>query len=307
MATESVSVGRTTVLLRNPDKVLFDDPGVTKAELADHYRAVAEVMLPHIRGHPLALERFPDGIGAEGFLQKQRPGSAPDWVGHATVDREQGGQITMLVCDDAATLVYLAGQAAVTLHAWPTTSVAPRCPTRMVFDLDPSGDDGFRLVRRSARALHGLLDEIRLPSYVMTTGSRGLHVIVPLSGKDDVDEVRAVARDIADALAARYPDGLTTEVRKQKRRGRLFVDTLRNAYAQHSVAPYSPRPRPGAPVATPLHWDELDDDSLTARSHTLGTIPERLATVDDPWQGMGRHARSLSSVRESVARLKPAG
>ncbi|MGA8114822.1 MAG: non-homologous end-joining DNA ligase [Actinocatenispora sp.] len=303
MATDEVTVGRRRVRLGHPDKVLFADPGISKAELADHYRAVARLMLPHIRSHPLALQRFPDGIDANGFLQKQRPESAPDWVGAATVDREQGGPLTMLTCDDTASLVYLADQAVVTLHAWTSTADQPRRPTRMIFDLDPPDDDSFDRVRSAAHALRALLDELGVPGYPMTTGSRGLHVVVPLSGGDDVDDVRAVARQLADTLTDRYPDELTTEVRKQSRRGRLFVDTLRNAYAQHAVAPYSPRPKPGAPVATPLHWDELDDRRLDARRYTVRTIGDRLSTVDNPWRDMNRHARSLSSIRRRLATL----
>ncbi|BCJ36050.1 hypothetical protein Athai_35530 [Actinocatenispora thailandica] len=135
----------------------------------------------------------------------------------------------------------------------------------------------------------------------MTTGSRGVHVIVPLAGRQDVDEVREVAGAIADRLAARHPDELTTQVRKEQRAGRLFVDTLRNAYAQHAIAPYSPRPLPGAPVATPLCWDELADDALTsARQYRIPDLADRLSTVEDPWSGMARHARELGPIRRRL-------
>jgi bifunctional non-homologous end joining protein LigD len=285
-----------------PDKLLFTDPDVSKAALADYYRAVADAMLPHLRDRPLALQRFPDGAGGPGFFQKQRPDSAPDRVPGVEVPREsEGGSITMVCCPNVSTLEWFADQAVLTVHAWLSRVEHLHHPARLVFDLDPPGDD-FDPVRSAALALRGLLDELALPSYPMTTGSRGLHVTVPLAGRDDFDEVRGFARAVADTLAARHPDELTTAVRKEKRGGRLFLDTLRNAYGQHSVAPYSPRPLPGAPVATPLHWDEVDDPELTARSFTLHDIPDRLSD-GDPWHDINRHGRTLADARTRLDKL----
>jgi bifunctional non-homologous end joining protein LigD len=303
----TVQVGRRRVPLTHPDKILFEPAdgsagaGIDKAGLADYYRLVADRMLPHLREHPLALQRFPDGTGGSGFFAKKVPDSAPDWVHTITVDRVTGGSVTMLCADDVATLVYLADLAALALHPWPSRAAAPRRPVKLIFDLDPPGGDDFPAVRRAALALHELLTELDLPGYPMTTGSRGVHLVVPLAGKQDVDEVRAVAGAVADRLAARYPEDLTTQVRKEQRHGRLFVDTLRNAYAQHAIAPYSPRPLPGAPVATPLSWDEVADEALTsARRYRIADLADRLSTVDDPWAGMGRHARDLGPVRRRL-------
>ncbi len=278
--------------VRKPDKELFDQGGVTKGELGEHYQRVAAAILPHLRRRPLALHRFPDGIapnsGTGGFVQKQRPDHAPGWVHGVRVQRRQGGAITMVRCDGAATLRWLADQAVIALHPWLSRSGDLWRPDRMVFDLDPAGDD-FPVVRRAAWAVREVLDELRLVSYVMTTGSRGLHVVVPIRPELDFDDVRELARNVADRTAARNPTWLTTEFRKEKRGGRLFVDILRNAYGQHSVAPYSVRPRAGAPVAAPVHWTELERIP-SARAWTvrdLGSRPD-----DDPWHGMARHARS---------------
>ncbi|HEX6446213.1 MAG TPA: non-homologous end-joining DNA ligase [Streptosporangiales bacterium] len=301
MAEARVSAGRRTVEIGNAGKVFFDDVGVTKRDLAEYYRAVAPVLLPHVRGHPLAMQRFPHGIGGEGFIQKKVPDPAPDWLGRVSVPRERGGEVTMPVLDDAAGLLVLVDQAVVTLHPLLSRADRLRCPDRMVFDLDPSKED-FGSVRTAALALRELLDELRLPGYVMTTGSRGLHITVPLDRSADFDEVRTLARGVADVLASRHPDSLTTEVRKDKRRGRIFVDILRNAYAQHAVAPYSVRPLPGAPVATPLRWEEVDGD-LTAQRWTLRDVPQRVADGGDPWHGMGRHAHGAGAGARRLARL----
>lgn len=298
--SRTVRAGRRTVDVGNADKILFDASGVTKLDLAEHYVRSAPRILPHVRDRPIAVQRFPDGIDAQGFMQKRLPEHAPDWIRRVTVERERGGTVTMPVCDDAATLAWFADQAAITLHPWLSRTSALRHPDRIIFDLDPPGDD-FEPVRRAAHDLHKLLDELDLPGYLMTTGSRGVHVVLPIRPEADFDEVRDVARDIADTLAARHPDRLTTEVRKAKRRGRLFLDMLRNAYAQHAVAPYAVRPRPSAPVATPIAWDELDDVP-DARHWTVRTIGERLDGAD-PWEGLSRHARTLAAIRKALLAL----
>jgi bifunctional non-homologous end joining protein LigD len=305
---EKLRVGSHAVALSNPDKVLFDDVGITKRELAGYYEAVAPAILPHLRGRPLSVERFPDGIDGDGFMQKHIPPKMPSWVHHTEVDRVGGGSLSMYVCDNAATLVYLANQAGLTLHPWLSRTRSVQRPDRLIFDLDPSGDDEFATVRMAARTLHGLIDELGLRSFPMTTGSRGLHVTVPIDARQDFDEVRMFALDVARELVSRHPDALTTEVRKADRKGRLFVDTLRNAYGQHAVAPYSVRPLPSAPVATPLDWSELDDTKLTARTYTLRDIAARLAKIgDDPWHGITRQARSLRSARRQLGKFASTG
>lgn len=283
----------------NPDKALFDDPAITKRDLAAYHQSVAGAMLPHIRGRPLALQRFPDGIGADGFMQKQRPDHAPGFVKGVEVERERGGSLTMIVCDDEATLTWLADQAVITVHRWLSRTGDLNRPDRLVFDLDPPGED-FGVARRAAYDLRELLDDLDLPGYPMTTGSRGLHVVVPIRVEEPFDEVRGVARRIADTLAERHPDRLTTQVRKDQRGGRLFVDVLRNAYAQHAVAPYSVRPLRGAPVATPMRWSELDD-TRSARRWTIRDMESRLAE-GDPWHDMPRRAHSLAKVRQRLDR-----
>ncbi|MDQ0993943.1 DNA ligase D-like protein (predicted polymerase) [Streptomyces sp. V3I7] len=171
----------------------------------------------------------------------------------------------------------------------------------MVFDLDPPGDD-FAPVREAARWLGELLDRLGLPSALMTTGSRGLHVVVPLTRRHDFDEVRAFARDVAETLAADHPDRLTTAARKKDRGDRLYLDVQRNAYAQTAVAPYSVRRRPGAPVAVPLTWDQLSDPGLNARRWTVADAADQARTR--PWAGAMDRGRSLGPARRRLDALR---
>ncbi|MFD5788481.1 non-homologous end-joining DNA ligase [Streptomyces sp. NPDC127037] len=284
--------------ISRPDKVLFPDDGITKAELAAYYRTVAGRMLPHLRDRPLMLQRFPDGIGGHGFMQKDVPHYFPDWVHRVELPKE-GGTVTYPIADDTATLVYLAGQACITPHRFLSRADRPHHPDRLVFDLDPPGDD-FAPVREAALGLHGLLEELELPSLVMTTGSRGLHVVVALGRRDDFDDVRAFARAVADALVARQPERFTTEARKKARGDRLYLDVQRNAYAQTAVAPYAVRARPGAPVAAPLAWEDVDDPALDARRWSLRDADALLER--DPWHDPPR-PRSLGRARTLLGAL----
>ncbi|PRX97317.1 non-homologous end-joining DNA ligase [Allonocardiopsis opalescens] len=305
---EAVRAGRRSVPLGHPDKVLIEEGRLTKRGLAEHFLRASEPMLAEIGGHPLALQRFPDGTAGQSFYQKRLPDHAPDWLSSVEVRRHEDDTMTMLVCEDAASLVWLADQAVLTPHPWLSRADAPDLPDRMIFDLDPPDADrpDFDLVRRTAWRLRALLDELDVPGYLMTTGSRGLHVVVPLRREEPFDEVKHVARQIAELLVARDPGHLTTEVRKKQRHGRLFVDVLRNAYAQLAVAPYAVRPLPQAPVAAPVAWDELDGLE-SARQWTVRTIEARLAEGVDPWRGMHRRGRSLARIGERVRRLSDGG
>ncbi|MFF7948478.1 non-homologous end-joining DNA ligase [Streptomyces griseorubiginosus] len=299
----TVRAGKHTVEVHRPDKVLF--PGgdgakeYTKGDLVAYYRSVAPFMLPHLRGRPLMLERHPDGLAGPRFMQKNTPDSYPEWIHRVEVTKE-GGTVCHTVCDDTATLLYLADQASLTLHRWLSRADSVERPDRMVFDLDPAGDD-FDAVREAARLLGELLDELRLPSALMTTGSRGLHVIVPLNGRHDFDEVREFAKDVADTLVADHPEQLTTAARKKDRGDRLYLDVQRNGYAQTAVAPFTVRAKPGAPVATPMSWAQLDDPGLDARRWTVADAVEQART--DPWAGILARGRALGPARRRLNAL----
>lgn len=197
-----------------------------------------------------------------------------------------------MVCNDAATLAYLANQAVITPHTWLSGIDKPNHPDQMIFDLDPSDSD-FRTVCKAAKALRERLMEQGLTSFVKTTGSRGLHVLVPLNRRADFEAVRAFARQVAEGLVQSDPRNLTTEVRKDKRKGRIFVDTARNAYAQTAAPPYAVRPRDGAPVATPLQWNELDNARLKPDLYNIRNVFDRLDEIGDPWKDLKRHGQAL--------------
>lgn len=290
--------GPHTLETSSESRVLFPEEGLTKGELLDYYRRIAATMLPYLRDRPLTLHRFPDGIGADGFIQQQAPDYFPDFVTRATVEKEEG-EITHAVCNEAAALVYLANQGCITPHVWLSRLDRPHHPDRLVFDLDPPGDD-FEAARYGARAVREVLDALHLPAFLMTTGSRGLHVVVPLDRQADFDTVRAFARAVAEAVADAHPEALTVAHRKEQRRGRLFVDYLRNAYAQTAVPPYAVRALPGAPVATPLDWDELGNGDLHARRYSIRNLFRRLGQKPDPWTGLDTHAASLAEAQKRL-------
>ncbi|SNX65012.1 bifunctional non-homologous end joining protein LigD [Streptomyces sp. TLI_55] len=301
-----VRAGRRAVEVHRPGKVLFPGSGetkeYTKGDLVEYYRAVAPFMLPHLRGRPLMLERHPDGLDGPRFMQKNTPDNYPDWITRVEVAKE-GGTVCHTVCNDSATLVYLADQASLTLHRWLSRVGRLERPDRMVFDLDPAGEgEDFALVRTAALLLGELLDELKLPSALMTTGSRGLHVVVPVNGHDDFDEVRDFAKDVADLLVAGHPDRFTTAARKKDRGDRLYLDVQRNAYAQTAVAPYTVRARPGAPVATPLSWSQLDDPGLDARRWTIADAVDQART--NPWAGVMSQSRALGPARRRLNAMR---
>lgn len=279
-----------TIEVSNPDKVFFPGEGITKGEVVDYYRRVAEVMLPHLEDRPLSMHRFPDGIGAESFFQKEVPDYFPDWVRRVTV-RKEGGRVTHVVCEDAPTLVYLADQACLTPHVWLSRADRPDHPDRLVLDLDPP-DGGVAETRSAAQATRDLLRELGLECFLMTTGSRGYHVMVPLDRRAGFDTVRGFARRVAQLLVAREPERLTTEHRKNRRGPRVFLDYFRNGYAQTTVAPYSLRARPGAPVATPIDWEELS--GTDPESYTIRNLFRRLAQKHDPWERLPNQGASLT-------------
>lgn len=299
MTARELVVGRRRVRISSAERVIFPGAGLTKLDLARHYADVADAMLPHVRQRPLTLHSFPGGIGAAGYFVKDAPRHFPDWVARVAVPKREGGTIHHVLARDAATLVYLAGQNAIALHVWPSRSDRLERPDRLVFDLDPA-TDRFAEVRAAARAAGDLLRDVGLAPFAMTTGSRGLHVVTPLRRTADFDVVRPFARAVAEALVAQAPARLTVEFRRARRGERIFVDVGRNAYGQHSVAPYSVRAIAGAPVATPLHWDELRDRRLDPQGWTMATIGERLAEAGDPWSGMAECAQSLGPARRAL-------
>jgi len=278
--------------LTHPDRELWPEDGITKGELFEYMGSIAEVMLPHVKDRPVSLQRFRGAVGDGGFFQKEVPKGAPDWVKTVEVPKKDG-LVHHVLANDKRTLQWLAQQGCVTPHVF--TSRADRLdrPDRLVIDLDPSTED-FAAVREAARLCGDALRAVGLEPFAMATGSRGIHVVVPLKRTRPVGDVAEWVATFAADLAAEHDDALTTEFYKNKRDDRIYLDVARNRPAQTVVPPYAPRPRPHAPVATPLRWEELDDDALKPDGWTLRTIGDRLADLGgDPWADIASAARAL--------------
>jgi bifunctional non-homologous end joining protein LigD len=290
------------VPITRPEKILFPEDKITKQDLVDYYRRVTPWMLPHLRGRPLALERYPDGIDKPGFFQKSASTYYPRWIETVTIKKKMGGTVRHVVCNDAATLIYLANQACITPHIWLSRVDRLDYPDQMVFDLDPS-TDSFEPVKAAAQSLKDLLEQLGLPAYLKTTGSRGLHVAVPLKRQDDFASVRAFAREVAEVIVRQEPRQRTLAQRKSERCGRVFLDINRNAYGQTLAPAYAVRARRGAPVSVPLAWSELKKKELRADGVTIRTVFDRLETVTDPWTDFWRRGAALKRARQKLESL----
>lgn len=297
---ELVRVGDKHVPITRPEKVLFPADGITKGELIKYYHDIAPWMLPHLEDRPLSLQRYPDGIDKFSFFQKSAEKYFPKWIRTVTV-KKSGGTVRHVVCNDVATLVYLANLAAITHHIWLSRADKLLYPDQMVFDLDPSGDT-FPWVKATARSLHTLLDRIGLPSFLKTSGSRGLHVVVPLQRRQTFSEVHSLAHHLAAVIVQEQPGQRTLEFMKRDRGGRVFIDVHRNAYAQTVAPAFTVRARPGAPVSVPLAWDELGARHLRSDGWTIRTVFDRLKREPDPWKDFWKRRASLRAVMATITR-----
>jgi bifunctional non-homologous end joining protein LigD len=293
---EEIKVGNRRIAISRREKVLFPDDGVTKGDLIAYYGAIAPKMVPYTRDRPLTLERYPDGLKGERIFQKNASKYFPEWIPRGEV-RKKDGAVTHVLANDAATLAYLANQAVITHHVWLSTMKQLHKPDQLMFDLDPSGDD-FDEVRETALGLRELLTDLGLVPFVKTTGSRGLHVVVPLRPSEGYEGVYGFARRVAERMIAEQPGVLTLEFMKANRQGRIYFDIDRNAYAQTAVAPFSVRPRRGAPVAVTLDWSEVQSKKLRPDGFSMKDALAR----DDAWEGFRKAARSLGPATKKLGR-----
>ena len=281
--------------ISHPEKVLFPDDGITKGELCAYYEAVAPLMVPHISGRPVTMERHPAGIGKKGFIQKDVSKGFPEWLERVEVERreaKEGGGVHYALANDARSLVWMANQNSITPHVW--TSRVPHLerPDLCVFDLDPP-DDESKAVAAGALRVRELLEELGLPCFAKTSGSKGFHVVVPLTDDADFPTTWRFAHGAGAVLVKRHPQLFTQEFIKADRAGRIFVDTGRNAPGATCAAVYAVRPRAGAPVSAPCTWPEIERSLVGPRTFTLRTMPARIAEVGDLWRDLGREPRSL--------------
>ena len=278
---------------------MFPDDGITKGELAAYYEAVAPLMLPHVRGRPVTMERFPRGIASRGFFHKNVAKGFPAWLERVRVPKKDGA-VHHPIVTEARAFVWLANQNCITPHVW--TSRAPNLtkPDICVFDLDPAADEPARL-RAAALLFRDFLEELGLRSWVKTSGVKGFHIAVPLDGQSSYGVVARFAHTVGARLALRDPENLTQEFYKADRRGRILVDTGRNEYSATFAAVYAVRPKRGAPVSAPCTWEEVERGTAQPAKWTLRTMARRLAAVGDRWAEMNGMRQSL---REPIARLR---
>ena len=294
-----MSPAADAVRITHPEKVLFPDDGITKGELADYYRRVAPLMVPHIARRPLTLERFHRGIGERGFYQKSVTKGFPAWLERAAVPKKDGVVFHPLVTD-AAGLLWLANLNCITPHVWTARDPDLLHPDLLVFDLDPSEDDDDAL-RAATLLVRDALAGLGLASRVKTTGSKGFHVVVAVDGSADYGECASFAHGFGHALVERYPDTFTQEFYKADRGSRILLDTGRNEYHATYAAPYAVRARSGAPVSAPCTWDEIERGAVGPRSFTLRSMAERIREVGDLWEDL--HAEP-HAVAPAAARLE---
>lgn len=295
----TLKIEKHLINVTNEDHVLFPKSGITKDDLINYYQKIAPTMLPHVKNRLISLQRFPSGINKEGFYQKDASDYFPKWIKRFTIKKQGGGHVNYIACNNAATLVYLANQVCITNHIWLSRTDKLNYPDRMIIDLDPS-DCKFAQIRQAALILKNFLDNLGLQSFVMTTGSRGIHVLVPLKRKYTFDTVREFAKSIATVLVNKYPEKFTLQMRKKKRGKHIFIDFLRNAFGQTGVAPYSVRAKEKAPVATPLFWAEIKSSRLTPTKYTIKNIFKRLDVLGDPWKDINKYACSIDLAQKKL-------
>ncbi len=243
------------VEISNPDKLIFPEEGITKLKLVEYYEKIADKILPYLEDRPLTLQRFPDGIDSDGFYQKKAADYFPDYIERISIDTEDGS-ITQVICNNKQSLIYLANQATITFHIWLSKKDELQKPDKVVFDLDPP-KNSFDQVKEAAEKIGDFLAKEGKEPKLMTTGKSGFHVWYPQRRDHDFDERRKEAKELAEKMVEKHPDLLTIATRKDNREGKIFVDYLRNSYAQTSVCPYSLRPTKTCGIATPLEWNEL--------------------------------------------------
>jgi bifunctional non-homologous end joining protein LigD len=286
-------------VITHPEKVLFPDDGITKGEVAEYYRLVAPLLIPQVVGRPVTMERFPRGIDAKGFLQKNVVRGFPAWLERVEVPKK-GGTVHYPLIMDERSLEWVVNQNTITPHVWSSRVPHLDRPDLCIFDLDPSSENDDTLVE-SALALRDLLAELSLPCWVKTSGSKGFHIVIPLEGGAGARLAGRFAEAVAQELVRREPRHLTLAFSKADRGGRILVDVGRNNPGATFAAVYSIRARRGAPVSAPCSWKEVEQGKAHPRAFTLRDMPARLASAGDLWGDLASRGQSLRAALRQLA------
>jgi bifunctional non-homologous end joining protein LigD len=301
MSLKGIKIDGHEIEFSHLDKILFSQKGITKEDLISYYKDIASMALPYYENRPLTTHRCPEGIDKQCFIQKKIPEYFPKWIDHYKLSKE-GGHIEQVLINNEATLIYLANQDCIAFHLALSKIDKIQYPNYLIFDLDPSIDD-IILLKDVTKKVKDLIDLLDLKGFITTTGSRGFHIYVPLKREFTFKKVRDFAKNFAAYLAQKYPEEITIEQRKEKRGKRIFLDFGRNSYGMSMIAPYSIRALENAPIATPLHWDELANKNLNAQTYTIKNIFKRLSQIEAPWKDIFRHQFSLESAQSKFMKL----
>lgn len=277
----TLTVNNRAVNLTNLDRVLWPEDGFTKQDLIRYYIEVAPILLPHLRGRPLVVQRFPGGIGEEGFYQKNIPAGAPDWLRTCPVVHGAGKKTLYLVPEAVEDLVWLGNQACIELHPWLSSVQTLENPDFAVFDLDPMEHSTFDQVRQVALAIRDLLARLGLRCYPKLSGATGLQLYLPLKPIYSYRQARGFVEQVCRQIQRELPEITTMERKIEQRRGKIYLDYLQNVRGKTLAAPYSPRPLPGAPVSVPLNWAEVSSGTILPADYNLASAPVRLKKAGD--------------------------
>lgn len=288
------------VTITNPEKILFPQAGYTKKDLCDYYANIAPYLLPLVKNHPVSMHRFVNGINHEEFYQKDADDYFPQWIEKAPMEKKTGGIVNYIMINNAATLIYIANLACITPHMNLYQYNHIDYPDRMVFDLDPAGNADFLLIQWVALKMHSFFELISIKSFIMTTGSRGAHLVIPLQEKENFDQVHLVAKKIAQLFVHFYPEKLTLEARIANRGDKIYIDILRNGHAATAVVPYAVRAHPHAPVATPVSWKEFALKNMSSQKYTIKNIFKRLKNRKDPWKLFKQSSTLVKNISKKI-------
>jgi len=293
-----MKIGRVEITKK--DKILFKNPDYSKKDVAEYYEKIWPHMDFYIIGCPVTLQRFPNGIDEKGFYQKNASDYFPSWLDKLEVEGRDKNKTNYPMCNSLDSLIYLVNQGTITFHTWLSSTHDLENPDKIIFDLDPPEDD-FSLVVEAAMDVKEELENLKLKPFVMTTGSKGLHIISPIKPEYNFDQVKEFTKKVAYHIIKNNENKYTTEQRKESRGGKIFLDILRNTKGQTGVCPYSLRPIEGAPIATPLTWNELSKGNFDAQKYKINNIFRRLGQIEDPWKD---YKKSAVSIADGIKYLK---
>lgn len=293
----NIAIGEQNLNLTNLDKVFWPEEGYTKAHLLQYYSEISSYLLPHLRDYPLVLKRYPEGITGDFFYQKECPEYAPQWLTTALFPgKGKRPLIRYCLAQDLPSLLWLINQGCIEIHPWLSTRQYPNHPTAAVFDIDPDQGAGFSEVQKTALLLYEVIKKLKLKGYPKTSGAGGLHIYLPLGNRYTYPEVRQALSRIAAKVVRVWPQGCTLERSVNRREGRIYIDVSQNGEGKTIASVYSVRPYPGAPVSTPLSWDELLSGSVNPLNFNLNTLSQRLKVIGDLFAPVQKETQDLDPV-----------